>query len=314
MTSGQGEKSMANTPQISAIICTVNRPDLIGSAVASVLSNVHPTFELLVVDQSRDDSTERALNSLRGDPRLRYIHIDRVGLSAAYNVGISMAQAPLLAFTDDDCITPPGWLSAIAASFDKHPDVELLYGQTLPAPELAAESGVVPGLPISSPEKLSKEHSFRIYGMGANFALRRTLVDRIGGFDELLGGGAPLRSSQDFDFQYRAYQQGAVCLLCPDVWVYHYGIRKGEEWVRTMIAYGVGDGAFYLKHVRCGDALALRLLLGRLTRLLARELVNPLRRRPSQWPYLRSYFTGMYRSLRYNVDKEQRLYRLPEAR
>jgi GT2 family glycosyltransferase len=189
----------------------------------------------------------------------------------------------------------------------------MLYGQTLPAPELKGHPGVLPSLRIDAEEKLSKEHGFRIYGMGANFALRRRVIDHIGGFDEALGGGGPLRSSQDFDLQFRLYRSGGICLLSPRVWVYHYGIRDDGSWPATQVAYGVGDGAFYLKHVRCGDLLALWLLLKRLARLSLRELLNPLRRRPSEWPYLRSYMTGMTRSLRFSVDRKSRLYRLAGA-
>ena len=62
---------------VSAIICTRNRPDLIGRAVASVLDNDYAVFDLTVVDQSTDDATEQALRHLAGDPRLHYHHIDR---------------------------------------------------------------------------------------------------------------------------------------------------------------------------------------------------------------------------------------------
>jgi glycosyltransferase involved in cell wall biosynthesis len=298
---------------ISVVICTRGRPDLIGDAVASVLNNEHPSFELVVIDQSSDDSTERAVAEFKSDERFRYVHLDRVGLSHAYNVGISLTGAPLIAFTDDDCVAPPGWLTQVESAFSRHPDVDMLYGQTLAAPALWGAPGVLPALVIRQEEKLGKGHGFRIYGMGANYALRRRLIDRIGGFDEALGGGGPLRSSQDFDFQFRAYRAGAICLLTPAVWVHHYGIREGAAWSATQVAYGVGDGAFYLKHIRCGDFLALRLMLARVGRLMLAQALNPIRRRPSQWNYLRSYFTGMQLSLKYRVDRRRRLYRLSEV-
>jgi GT2 family glycosyltransferase len=146
--------------------------------------------------------------------------------------------------------------------------------------------------------------------MGANFAARRRLFDRIGGFDEVMGGGGPLKSSQDFDFQYRAYVGGATVLLCPEVKVDHYGVRSGEQWPATLRAYGIGDGAFYFKHVRCGDLFALGLLVRRLGRLTARELLSRLgiRRRGSFAIYLQSCFEGMRESLRYRVDRRRRLY------
>lgn len=301
---------MGRKPQLSTVICTINRPELIGAAVESVLANDHPSFDLMVVDQSMDAATETVLEKFGSDKRFRYVRIERVGLSAAYNTGIEMTRAPLLAFTDDDCVAPTHWLSSIAAAFDRNPDVELLYGQTLIPPELKDAPGVVPSVFIPQERKLGRGHGFKVGAMGANFAMKRTLVDSIGGFDEALGGGGPLRSSQDFDFMYRTHRGGAVCLLCPDVWVHHYGIRAPQEWRDTLKAYGIGDGAFYLKHVRCGDFMALRLLLTRMARLAGRELRNTIRRRPVQWTYLRSYFTGMRLSLRYRVDRERRLYRL----
>jgi GT2 family glycosyltransferase len=238
------------------------------------------------------------------------MHVERPGLSAAYNLGIRETTGDILAFTDDDCIAPPGWLAAIEDAFSRNADSSLLYGQTLAPPEESEIPGTIPQLPIPSEEKLGKGHGFRIFGMGANFAIRRSLVARIGSFDEALGGGGPLRSSQDFDFQFRAFRGGEVTLLSPEVWVHHYGAREGEAWIATLRAYGAGDGAFYMKHVRCGDIYALRLLTFVLIKGFVREALNPIRRKPSQLAYLRSCFTGMRDSLSFEVDRNKRLYKL----
>src|SRR5262245_10774039 len=118
-------------PAISSVMCTRNRPGSIGQAVASVLANDHEDFELIVVDQSSDRQTEDALSSYRQDHRLVYLHTERAGLSAAYNLGISRTSAGIIAFTDDDCIAPVDWLRAVEAALQKHPEADLLYGQTL---------------------------------------------------------------------------------------------------------------------------------------------------------------------------------------
>jgi glycosyltransferase involved in cell wall biosynthesis len=304
---------------VSAVICTRNRPDLIGDAVASVLANTYPSFDLLVVDQSDDGRTHAVVDRLaQGHPNLRYLHTSTPGLSRAYNIGIRETSGEVIAFTDDDCIAPPDWIQQIAAAFQAEPDVDMLYGQVLLPealkPVLAEGKGTVPTLAIERRRRLSRRDGFQVYGMGANFAARRRLFERIGGFDELMGGGGPLRSSQDFDFQYRAYVAGAVVLLCPEVKVDHYGFRSNEQWPTTLRAYGIGDGAFYWKHVRCGDLLALSLLLRRLGRLAAREALNGVRRKPSMAAYVRSVLDGIRESSRYPVDRRQRLYvALPHA-
>ncbi len=296
------------SPTISVVMCTRNRADLIGQAVGSVLESAHPAFELLVIDQSDSDDSERALQAVREDPRLRYIHTSRVGLSSAYNVGISLAQGELLAFTDDDCMVPSDWLTSIEAALEQHPEVELLYGQVLLPKALQGAEGHVPTLLIDRPQVITAEDGFEIRGMGANYAARASLFKRIGGFDEVLGGGGALRSSQDFDLQYRLYRAGGACLLEPSVRVDHYGLRSQTQWPATLLAYGVGDGAFYMKHARCLDTRALRLIGSKLARESTRAPWRIATRSSFKVNYLRGFVMGMVGSFRFSVDRRRRLY------
>jgi glycosyltransferase involved in cell wall biosynthesis len=300
--------------QISVVICTRNRPDLIGQSLTSVLANAHPNFDVIVVDQSDDGRTGEVVRGIAArDSRLRYLYTMTAGLSRAYNLGIRETSGEVLAFTDDDCVAADSWLEAIAAAFEHESEADLLYGQVLVPDELADRAEQVPQIPFTSARRLSRADGFRVVGMGANFAARRRLFERIGGFDEVLGGGGPLRSSQDFDLLYRAYIAGTITLLRPDVIVDHYGIRSWEQWPAMMRAYGTGDGAFYSKHVRCGDLLALRLMLSRFGRIAARELLLRLgvRPKPSQAGYLQGCLDGILGGLKFGVDRRRRLYVQP---
>jgi glycosyltransferase involved in cell wall biosynthesis len=293
-------------PEISCLICTRNRPESIADAVSSVLASAPADAEVIVIDQSTDVKTFDALAPLLGDKRLRYMHMDRAGLSAAYNKGIRASNSPIIACTDDDCIAPADWAASVLDAFRRNPDVDLLYGQTLAGD--GNDGDIIPYLDVRDEVKLGGQYPFYVYGMGANFATTRALFDRIGGFDEVLGGGGPLRSSQDFDYQYRAYKSGALCLLTPRVAVKHNGARTQEQWPATMMAYGTGDGAFYLKHVRCHDVTALRLMSRRLIKSIARTLVNPLRGRSGDSLYLRGFANGVRASLRFPVDARTKMY------
>jgi GT2 family glycosyltransferase len=135
------------------------------------------------------------------------------------------------------------------------------------------------------------------------------LFATIGGFDEMLGGGAPLRSSQDFDLAYRTYLAGGAISLRPEIQVIHYGTRAHKDWPETLRAYGIGDGAFYFKHVRCRDLFALRLLAGRLLEQSARALMFRLRGGGwGQLLYVRSILVGIRQCYRFDVDRRTRLY------
>ena len=299
---------------LSVVMCTRDRADTIARAVESVASQPCESFELLVVDQSHSEDTRSIVEGLmRRYPNIRYIHLDQAGLSRAYNAGITNTSGGVLAFTDDDCVAPPTWLPTIVRCFAEQSDVALLYGQVLMPEELAAreqEDGVTPALPIPQRRWLNRRNGFHVFGMGANFAVRRTIWEQIGGFDEVLGGGGPLKSSQDFDFAYRVYLAGATILLEPDAVVYHYGFRTHAQWTATLKAYGIGDGAFYFKHVRAGDLFATRLLLKVLCVHTARECKRFIQRRPSggSWEYVQNIVVGMYQSLRFDVNRRKRLY------
>lgn len=294
---------------ITAVICTRNRAHQIAAAVSSVLENHDRRFELLVIDQSDGADTATALQQFETDGRLRYFHSKTPGLSAAYNTASREGIGEIFAFTDDDCIVPPEWLTNVRQAFDRDPDVELVYGQVR-APAYSTSAGdVIPELRFPARRRLSAREGFSVVGMGANFAARRHTLRRLHGFDEVLGGGGPLRSSQDFDFQFRLFRAAGVSLLCPSLEVEHHGLRTAEQWPQTLSAYGIGDGAFYMKHVRCGDRVAARLLATQLLRETARTVLKPIITRRRHSPaYLVGLMTGVVRSYKFGVDRERRLY------
>jgi len=240
---------------------------------------------------------------------LHYHHVEEAGLSRAYNSGIAASTGELLAFTDDDCVVPQDWISRIAGAFAAEADGDLLYGQVIPLAGLDDKHGWSPKLEIDEPRRLSRRDGFHVFGMGANFAARRRLFDEIGPFDVVLGGGGPLKSSQDFDLAYRTFHAGHVTLLRPEVTLEHDGRREAADWPSLLVAYGTGDGAFFTKHIRCRDPYALWLAVRRVADAGARWVAKTVLRRPgTEGPYLRGFFAGARGSFRFKVDRRTRLY------
>jgi glycosyltransferase involved in cell wall biosynthesis len=305
----QQEETAIESPRISVVICTRNRSDKIGAAVESVLANDHPSFDLTIIDQSDTEATKEAILAVAaGDPRVSYYHVDEPGLSRAYNSGIRHSAGSLIAFTDDDCVAPTDWLELIETAFDGDPDADLLYGRVVAKPTIAGAGAVTPTLEIPRAERLSRRDGFRVIGMGANFAARRRLFGLVGGFDEILGGGGPLRSSQDFDLAYRTYRAGSAIILRPEVVMVHDGMREAEDWPAVLRNYGIGDGAFYSKHVRCGDMYALFLLIRQIYRHTWRHLVKTVLRRRGPTEYLSGIFIGVRDGFKFRIDRRQKCY------
>ncbi|MBX9651426.1 MAG: glycosyltransferase family 2 protein [Xanthobacteraceae bacterium] len=295
---------------VSAVICTRNRPDKIGNAAETVLANTYSNFDLTIIDQSTNDETQAIVRQIgERDSRVRYQRMNTSGLSRAYNLAIASTSGPIIAFTDDDCLVPSDWIEKIVTAFEEQCDGELMYGQVVPAYPKDGGTELTPLLRIDKAERLDRANGFRVFGMGANFAARRSLFERAGTFDEALGGGGPLKSSQDFDLAYRAYRRDAPILLRPEVIVRHDGRREREDWPGLLRAYGFGDGAFYSKHVRCGDPYAAWLIAKTVCKVTAKIAVRcALGRRAAEIDYLSGFIQGVRGGLKFGVDRTTLLY------
>jgi GT2 family glycosyltransferase len=82
---------------------------------------------------------------------------------------------------------------------------------------------------------------------GANFSMRRTALESIGGFDDRFGAGA-LFACEDIDAVARASANGWTGAYDPAPLVYHHHGRKTPlEAARLMREYDRGRGAYYMK-------------------------------------------------------------------
>ena len=275
-------------PLVSVCIPTV-RPTTLGCAIASVLRQTSADWELLVLGQGDAVVLRSAVErAAAGDPRVRYVHLRRAGLSAARNAALRHARGELLAFTDDDCEARDDWLATATQSLEDDPELGLVGGSLRGAPAPDGRRGPAVYLRIE-PEEVRYDPRATpppappgFVWVGGNFVLRRAAAELIGPFDELLGQGAPFREGEDADYSLRAEAAGVPMLCTPrSVVVHTHGRRYG---MRTMLRYwtgqGRGRGAIAAKLAMRGDSRAgddLRLDLARVRARLAE-------RRPARVP------------------------------
>jgi len=305
--------SSADRPRISVIVCTYNRADRLPAVFESFRRLEVPAaldWELIVVDNRSTDGTKAAVEretSYGGLP-LRYVFEPMPGLGAARNGGLAAARGELIAFTDDDCYPSPDWLSAITQIFDE-PDVAYVGGRvTLYDPR---------DLPVSIrlDEQACDVRSFdQVFSTvpGCNMAFRRSVIDRIGGFDPHLGAGLPM-AAEDTDFLYRAQRAGLHIRFEPRMSVAHdHGRRTPESLAKLNRSYVMGRGGLYAKHALAGDREMLRAGYWELRSLLRRALAggDPEQQR-SAWTDARLLVRG---AARMSVQRlVLRRHRLPHA-
>jgi len=93
---------MPNSPLVSAIVPTLDRPRLVERAVESIDAQEYSDIEIIVVDDSTYDE-QRPPSFKDVDADLEYIHSQNpTGLSIARNRGIREASVGFVAFLDDD--------------------------------------------------------------------------------------------------------------------------------------------------------------------------------------------------------------------
>jgi glycosyltransferase involved in cell wall biosynthesis len=91
-----------STPEVSVVIPTLSRPELVTRAVRSALAQTIVDIEVIVVIDGPDDATNTALAAITDD-RLRVVALpQRGGASNARNAGVRVARAPWTALLDDD--------------------------------------------------------------------------------------------------------------------------------------------------------------------------------------------------------------------
>ena len=246
-------------PLVSVLVATKDRPGDLARLLPTVLAQDEPRFELFVIDQSTSDATEHLMRGFAGDERIIYVRQRETGKSKALNLALRLAGAPVLTFTDDDCTVPRDWLSTALQLVHATPASGLLFASFVPAahderteyiPAIAfAELRVIRGGPWRS-------HS--LVGMGGNMFATRQLLDAVGGFDEDLGPGGPLRTGEECELTFRTMRAGFSVIQSPTPVVTHWGVRQREGGAaRRMVNDGFfAMGAGYGKHIRELDAHA----------------------------------------------------------
>ena len=200
----------------------------------------------MIVDSASSDDSARRIAETTG---LDYVRCDRPGASRARNAGLYATTAPIVAFTDDDCIVAPDWSERLARSFSD-PEIGFLTGAVAADRHARLPVSVVVG---SVPTRFEGAQDPAVYGAGANMAFRREAIEAVGGFDEGLGPGTVLRAAEDQDLFWRLARQGWVARYDPAIIVTHVQWRSEARAVTRTFSYGVGSGAMAAKTIRLGE-------------------------------------------------------------
>lgn len=105
----------------SIIMPLYNKAQSVEKSIRSVLAQTECAFELLIVNDGSTDKSPEIAESIT-DARIRVIHQNNAGVSAARNHGIREAKFEYLAFIDADDLWTPTFLSSIQSLISQYPN------------------------------------------------------------------------------------------------------------------------------------------------------------------------------------------------
>jgi glycosyltransferase involved in cell wall biosynthesis len=243
--------------KFSLVMATVGRTQEVERLLASLATQSLRNFELIVVDQNQDDRLEPLLEPYR--EAFPILHLaSKPGLSRARNVGLEHATGDIVAFPDDDCWYPPDLLQRVAELLNEHRNLGGVTGRPMLVTkqeqgEQTPEHGRKVGAPRFDKEAglLDKTNTL-LRAISYTIFLRRSVVEKVGGFDESLGVGAGTLwgSAEDTDYALRAVATGAKVYFEPELYVYHLVPPDlgSPALADRAYRYGVGMGRIWQKH------------------------------------------------------------------
>jgi len=189
----------------SIIVPTRDRPEYLDVALASIAPEARAAgAQLLVIDDAGPSARVRELAERHG--ALYVAHPGPLGLNSARNTGIERSDGGLLVFVDDDIRACPGWLEGLLTAASDEPQVDVFAGRIVarlegPGPHsCGAESAPITTLELG-PRDVDCD-----YAWGANMAIRRAALLRVGPFDETIRDGG---DEQEWQERLRAQEPGA---------------------------------------------------------------------------------------------------------
>ncbi len=235
-------ETTSQLPFVSVVIPVFNDLDGLVSCLRALDHQTYPkiSYEIVVIDNGSDEDLN-LLELVSQYPLVRIASEPKPGSYAARNRGVRMARGEIIAFTDADCIPMADWLEKGVCHLKERPELGLVAGDI---DVIVRHSGPLTAVEIYEqavafdPERLLRTKK---YGVTANLFTFRSILDRVGLFNE------NLKSGGDFEWGQRVYAIGFEQVFAADVCVAHPARSSFAGLYRRTVRFA---GAKYDLYVR----------------------------------------------------------------
>jgi len=269
---------MTPTPDVTVVVCTYNRAELLADALHSLLqleTAQRFTYEILVVDNGSTDDTADVCEAFMRDARLacRYVREDRPGVAAARNRGIRAARGAWIAYCDDDQLADSTWLAELLRLAEQRGarvvggTIELVGERTAQPLSPVYQRLLAPGGRGRSVQPFSRRDALN----SGNSMAHRSVFEQVGLYDEASEAGG-----EDTEWFLRLLAAGITAWYTPRAIMRHrvpdyrqtsdylrwLSLRQGWNRARIDIRRRGIAAAIAAALLRAGQALVIHRPLG----------------------------------------------------
>lgn len=208
---------------VSIILVSYNKGDVTCDCVSSIHAHVTVPYEIIIVDNDSNDETQELLKRLEN---VRIIWNDRnAGFPAGCNIGLAAAEGDIIWFLNNDTMVPPNSLERMVdllMSDDNIGIVGPVSNRIHGIQQIDADYEDKQGM-LAFAERTHK--AFRgqtqrvVRLVGFSMLIRKSSLDRLGGFDERMGIG----TFEDDDLSLRFVEHGYRLVVARDAFIHHIG-------------------------------------------------------------------------------------------
>lgn len=263
-----GDPALVPNPEVSVIIPTYNRPDLLRQSLESVINQDYTgKYEIVVVDNSGDNAvdeneTSKLVKSFHDDRILLYRNEENIGMLGNWNRGIELARADYLTYCHDDDKFYPNALTRLMELTKIHGDKEILSSYSM----IDANGCIIRDSKFAKKRKFrifenkdayeySKFHQFiRSAGFGCGCLFSKHRLLEIGGYDQEYYPSADYAMQATYAFKF-----GCVYNAVP---TFYYRIAENES-LNVYDKFVVVDEHFrncMKNHLKCPNTILNRII------------------------------------------------------
>lgn len=283
------------TKSIDILICAHNEASYIPLLFDSLRKQTIgiSTFRVIFVDNASTDDTEHVVGRHSTGMNIEYLKEPRLGKNWAINMGYAHASQPYVAHIDADCQADSRWLENILYVI-RHEEPDLFGGPYYPYYLTPKPHWYVDryNSHTHGPNALYLDASKGL--SGANMIWKRSIVERLGGFDTSVGiTGRSLRRGDEVNLQVRARQliPNLKVFYSPDIVVYH-ATRPQYMSVWHQLKRSFADGC-HQHHIWGIPYLSIksasRGLINETTKIMTLLIVGLIARNRKIYPYYQNF-------------------------